>query len=56
MNEDELDKWLKDNLYKFATPDLGDLRWKIKYKSIKKKKKKLLDAEHKCVKKKGGYV
>ena len=56
MNEDELDKWLKDNLYKFATPDLGDLRWKIKYKSIFNMCKKLLDAEHKCVKKKGGYV
>lgn len=51
MNEDELDKWLKDNLYKFATPDFGDLKWKIKYKSIFNLCKKLLEDEKKIKKK-----
>ena len=47
MTDDELDQWLKDNLYIFATPDTGDLKWKMKYKSILKMCRKLLNDDKK---------
>ena len=55
MNEQELDRWLKLNLSKYAElNEDGSCRWCIWFDDLFEMCRALLDKNYECVKKKGG--
>lgn len=56
MNEQELDRWLKLNLSKYAElNEDGSCRWCIWFDDLFEMCRALLDKNYECVKKKGDY-
>ena len=57
MNEQELDRWLKLNLSKYAKlNEDGSCRWCIWFDDLFEMCRALLDKNYECVKKKGGLL